>query len=330
MARSWMRRPGAHGRMVRVRPMTPIEYHPERRTRVGEVELAHDAFGDPADPPVMMVMGIGAQLVAWPEGFCERLAANGLFVVRFDNRDAGNSSRLTELGTPSVTKAWSGELADPPYLLSDMAADVAGLIEALGHETAHVVGASLGGFVAQTLAIERPERVRSLTSIMSSTGKGSVGYPTQEALEVLMRPPAADRDGYVEGLVAARRVLGSPGFAFDDAWVRGMAAAAFDRGLNPEGTQRQLVASICSGDRTRRLAGVRVPTMVLHGTDDPLIHVSGGRATAEAIPGASLVEIAGWGHDLPPGLWDRIAGEIAVHVRAAEGAEDAPAGARTA
>lgn len=293
----------------------------ERRLAVGHgIELCYQELGERRHPPVVLVMGLGSQMVNWPDGFCELLAGHGLRVVRFDNRDCGRSTWLAHLGVPSVRAAMERKLAEPPYVLSDMAADVAGLLDALGLDSAHVVGASLGGFVAQTLAIERPERVRSLISISSSTGARSVGYPTPEAMRVLMTRPASDRDGYIEGLLTARRVIGSPGFEMDDALVREIAGRAFDRGINPDGTQRQLVASICSGRRTERLGVVTAPTLVMHGSDDPLIHVSGGRATAAAIPGARLVEIEGWGHDLPPALWERIAQEIAAHVAAAEGA----------
>jgi pimeloyl-ACP methyl ester carboxylesterase len=277
------------------------------------IELCYQTVGAESDPPMLLVMGIGSQMVSWPDGFCETLARRGFRVIRFDNRDCGRSTWLTEAGVPSVTKAWNRELDDPPYLFADMAADCAGLLGALGYDAAHVVGSSLGGFVAQTLAIEHPETVRSLASMMSSTGSADVGQPTPRALEALMTRPASDAETYVEGVVAARRVIGSAGFEMDEALVREIARRAHARGVNPEGTQRQLVASICSGSRARRLPAIDVPTVVLHGTADPLIDVSGGRATAEAIPGAELVLIDGWGHDFPAALWDRIADAIAAN-----------------
>ena len=224
-------------------------------------------------------------------------------MIRFDNRDSGRSTWLDQLGVPSVTKAWRGELEDPPYLLSDMASDVSGLVAALGYDAVHVVGASLGGFVAQTLAIEHPDRVLSLASIMSSTGSGKVGLPTEEAMEVLMTRPRPDLQGYLDGVVAARRVIGSPGFPLDEGWLREVFARMHGRGINPDGTQRQLVASICSGNRTERLHALAVPTVVIHGTEDKLIGVSGGEATAAAIPDAELVLIEGMGHDLPEATW---------------------------
>ena len=275
------------------------------------IELCYQALGDEADPPLLLIAGIGSQMVSWPDGFCDVLARRGFRVIRFDNRDCGRSTWLAELGVPSVQAAWAGELADPPYLLSDMATDAASLLAALGYDDAAVVGISLGGFVAQTLAIEHPERVRSLASVMSSTGSGKVGQATPAALEALMTRPAQDARGYADGIVAARRVIGSPEFEMDEALVREIALHAHARGLNPEGTQRQLVASICSGSRAHRLPEIQAPTVVLHGAEDPLIGVSGGRATADAIPGSELIVIDGWGHDLPAALWERIAEAIA-------------------
>ncbi len=257
-------------------------------------------------------------MIGWPDGFCELLVERGFFVIRFDNRDSGRSTWLPELGVPSVTKAWSEELSEPPYLFTDMAADGAGLLDALGIPAAHVVGASLGGFVAQTLAIEHPERVLSLASVMSSTGSGRVGQPTPAAMEALMTRPPDDREGYVETIVAARRVIGSTGFEQDEEWIRQTAGRAYDRGLNPDGVQRQLVASICSGSRHDRLPEIEAPTVVLHGAADPLIDKSGGIATAEAIPGAELAIIEGWGHDLPAGVWEQVVDAITENAARAQ------------
>ena len=216
-----------------------------------------------------------------------------------------------------MTAAWEKRLDDPPYLFTDMADDCAGLLDALAIESAHVVGASLGGFVGQTFAFEHPARVRSLASVMSSTGSGRVGQPHPEALEVLMTAPPPELGPYVENMVAARRVIGSKGIEQDEGWVREMARRTFERGLNPAGTQRQLVASICSGDRTECLRRISAPTVVLHGTDDTLIDPSGGVATAEAIPGAELILIDGWGHDMPSAVWPRLADAIDANARRA-------------
>lgn len=300
----------------------PVTWSEELFADAGRgIRLCYQTVGEASDPPLVLISGVGSQMVNWPEGFCEGLARRGFRVIRFDNRDCGRSTSLDDLGVPSLTKAWNRELEDPPYLLSDMAADCAGLLDALGHEAAHVVGMSLGGFVAQTLAIEHPERVLSLASVMSSTGSGKVGQATPEAMEALLNKPPDDPDGYADALVSARKVIGSPGFEMDEELVRTLALRAYERGLNPDGTQRQLVASICSGSRSRRLGEITAPTLVLHGTADPLIDVSGGRATAEAIPGAELVLIDGWGHDLPPALWERIADEIASNAARAGGVE---------
>ena len=288
-------------------------FTPERRARVGDIELAYETIGGPAGQPMLLIMGLAAQMILWPDGLCRRFADRGFFVIRFDNRDCGRSTVLDRAGRPSL-QAVLARRARPPYELTDMAADAAGLLDHLGITAAHVVGASLGGMIAQTLAIERPERVLSLASIMSTTGNGRVGQPTPEALEVLMtRPPLDDRSAFVESTIAARAVIGSRGLERDEEWTRAIAGRSFDRGIHPDGTLRQLAASIASRNRTERLRQIDVPTVVIHGTDDPLIDASGGRATAEAIPGAELVLIDGMGHDLPPAAWDRIVDAVAAN-----------------
>jgi len=244
-------------------------------------------------------------MIHWPDGFCALLAGRGYRLIRFDNRDAGHSTRLD--GTPSrLAQLMRGEQVTPPYLLADLAADSVGLLDALEIDRAHVVGASFGGMVAQQIAIDFPQRVLSLASIMSTTGDRSVGEATEAATELLMSRPATERDAYIEGAVAGRKVLGSVDGLRDDDLVREVAGRAFDRGLYPEGTGRQLAAILGSPDRTPSLRALDVPTVVIHGAIDPLIGVSGGRATAAAIPDAELVIIDGMGHDLPPGAWDRI------------------------
>ncbi|MDQ3572509.1 MAG: alpha/beta fold hydrolase [Actinomycetota bacterium] len=289
----------------------------ESFARVGDVEICWQRFGDAGDPPMVLIMGIGAQMILWPDGFCEELAARGFGIVRFDNRDAGRSSVLDAAGVPSIQAALAGELRDPPYTLSDMAGDTAGLMDALGIEAAHVVGASMGGMIAQVLAIEQPERVLSLASVMSTTGDSDVGRPTPAALEALITRPPADRDGYIEATLSARAVIGSPGFETDEDTTRANAARAYERGIHPDGTTRQAVAMIATGNRTDRLRGLEVPTVVIHGADDPLITLSGGEATAAAIPGAERVVIDGMGHDFPPGVWVRVADAIEANARRA-------------
>jgi pimeloyl-ACP methyl ester carboxylesterase len=286
----------------------------ERRAPVGELELAYQTIGEPGDAPLLLVMGLGAQLIFWPDRFCELLADDGFFVVRYDNRDCGHSTVLDSLGTPSLMEALTRGLDAAPYTLSEMAGDGMGLLDHLGIDAAHVVGASLGGMIAQTMAIEHPDRMLSLASIMSTTGARSVGDATAEAREVLMtRPPLHDRGAFVESAAAARAVIGSRGLERDEAWTREIAGRSFDRGIHPEGTLRQLAAVVASGDRTDALRGVDVPTVVIHGTDDPLISITGGEATAAAVRGAALVRIDGMGHDLPPASWGPIVEAIAAN-----------------
>lgn len=282
----------------------------ESCVRVGEIELCWQEFGDPADPPLLMVMGLGAQMILWPDELCELLASRGFRVIRFDNRDSGRSTILDGAGPASIRAALAGEINPDAYTLSDMAGDAAGLLDALGIERAHVAGASLGGMIAQTLALEHPERVLSLASIMSTTGDPAVGRPTPTGLEALTTQPPREREGYVEALVAARRKIGSPGFPHDPERARRIAGLGWDRGYNPKGTVRQTIAIIQSGDRTERLRQLDVPTVVIHGADDALIDVSGGRATAAAIPGSRLVVIPGMGHDFPAGVWDPVTDAI--------------------
>jgi pimeloyl-ACP methyl ester carboxylesterase len=289
-----------------------------KRAAAGGIEIAYQGFGDPADPPVLLVMGLATQMLGWPDGFCEALAERGHFVVRFDNRDIGLSTHLQGAPPPDVLAAFAGDTSSASYTLSDMARDTAGLLDALGLDSAHLVGASMGGMIAQTVAIEHPELVRSLTSIMSTTGDPSVGQGTQQALGVLLAPPARTREEALERTVATYRVIGSPGFEFDEAGLRERARLSYDRAFDPLGVGRQLLAILASGSRRERLGEIRVPTLVIHGAQDPLVQVSGGRATAAAIPGAELVVIDGMGHDLPRELWPEITGRIAALVERVE------------
>jgi len=267
------------------------------------LELCYESIGDPDDPALLMVMGLGAQLVGWPDALCDGFAARGFRVVRFDNRDAGRSTHLHDARRPDVRAALEGDVSSAAYTLSDLAADTAGLLDALGIERAHVLGSSMGGMVAQMLAIEHPRRVASLTSLMSTTGSPSVGRATLEAEAILTQPPVRSREEYVERSVANSAITGSPGFELDEDGARHRAGLSFDRGYDPLGVARQLVAVLASPDRTAGLATVAVPTLVWHGDADPLIDVSGGRATADAVPGAELEIVAGMGHDLPVPIW---------------------------
>jgi pimeloyl-ACP methyl ester carboxylesterase len=286
------------------------------RRKVGEVELAYETFGEPGRPAVLLVMGIGAQMIGWPDDFCRALSI-GRHVVRFDNRDAGESQWLE--GTVDLEACAAGDTSSAIYTLEDMADDAIGLLDALGIPAAHVVGASMGGMIAQTIAMRHRARVLSLTSMMSTTGEPGVAEATEAAVGVLLAPPARSRDEAMERAVMASRVIGSPGIPRDEEAVRDRAARAWDRGVNPAGFARQLAAVYASGDRTPALRSIDVPTLVVHGEDDPLISVGGGRATAAAIPGAELWTVPGLGHDLPRAMWPELIGRIGALVETADG-----------
>ena len=272
------------------------------RVAANGIEIAYESFGSPSGRPLLLIMGLGAQLIQWDEGLCELLAEQGHHVVRFDNRDVGLSTHFHDLGVPAMG-------TPSPYLLDDLADDTAGLMDALGWPAAHVVGASMGGMIAQTLAIRHPARVLTLTSIMSTPGP-SVAPPTEAASAVLMGRPAADREAVLAQAVQTWSVIGSPGYELDRERIAALAGLAYDRCFDPAGTARQLAAIMGSGDRTELLASVAVPALVLHGAADPLVPVAGGRATAAAIPAARLVTYPGMGHDLPRALWPDFVTEI--------------------
>jgi pimeloyl-ACP methyl ester carboxylesterase len=292
--------------------------------RANGIDIEYDEFGDRTARPVLLIMGLGAQMILWHEDFCTQLAARGHRVIRFDNRDVGKSSKLNHLGVPNVLLAMGAALArqpvSAPYRISDMAGDAVGLLGALDIDKAHIVGASMGGMIAQSLAIEHPTRVLSLTSIMSSTGNPDLPQARPEAISALLAPPPASRQASIERAVSVFRVIGSPGFPFDEAYVRERAALSYDRGFSPEGVVRQLVAIVASGSRTQALRSVTVPTLVIHGRDDPLVPLAAGQDTAAAVPGAELMVIDGMGHDLPRAVWPRIIDAIsALTARATTG-----------
>jgi pimeloyl-ACP methyl ester carboxylesterase len=281
------------------------------------IEIAYETFGDDTAPPVVLIMGGGAQMISWPEGFCAELVRRGLRVIRFDNRDAGRSTRFPDGPEPDFAAAFAGDVSTATYTLSDLAADTVGLLDVLGIDGAHLVGASLGGMIAQLVAIEYPDRVRSLTSMMATTGERGVGEPDPSAFAGVGAPPA-ERAAFVEWYERAMRVAASPGFPFDDAAVAERAGQVFDRGYDAGGMRRQGIAVLATGDRTERLRTLRVPTLVVHGAADVLCDVGGGRATAAAIPGAELHVIDGMGHNLPRELWPDLATHIADLVTRAE------------
>ena len=274
------------------------------------LDIFYDTFGKQGDPPMLLVMGLGAQMTAWDEGFCQRLADRGFFVVRYDNRDVGLSSKIEGGPAPDLAKVMAGDRSSVSYLLDDMADDAAGVIDALGMAPANIVGASMGGMIVQALAIRHPDKVRTLCSIMSTTGNPAVGQATPEAMAALLAPPPTTRAEAIEAGLRATKVIGGT-FPIDEAKARDRMGKAYDRSNYPVGMARQLVAIIASPDRTEGLKGVRVPTLVIHGEADSLVTPSGGEATAAAIPGATLLKVPGMGHDLPeqvvPQLVDAIA-----------------------
>lgn len=290
------------------------------QSNIGPLDIEYETMGDPTNPPVLLVMGFTAQMIVWPDSFCARLVDHGYRVIRFDNRDCGLSGKLDGVSVDpnAVMHArLSGDDIPPvPYTLSDMAADAVGLLDHLGIDAAHVVGASMGGMIAQTMAIEHPHRLRSLTSIMSMTGELEFGSPTPEAGAVLLAPPPADRQAYIDASVAAQ-VWQSRRY-FDEKQVRADAARGYDRSFYPEGASRQLAAIYASGSRAEGLSTLRVPTLVVHGTDDTLLQPDGGRRTADLIPGSTLLMVADMGHDLPEPLQPMITGMIAAHAALAE------------
>lgn len=282
----------------------------EERAPANGIEIVYETIGDPSDPPLLLVMGLGTQLIHWDRELCERFAERGFYVIRFDNRDSGRSTRI-EAPVPNLVRAMLGFRIEAPYLLDDMAEDAFGLLDHLGLETAHVAGASMGGMIGQTMAIRRPERVLSLTSIMSTTGERRAGRPKLRVWGVLLRRAPREKDAAVEYFVRVFRLIGSKGFPADEDRVREHAAEAYDRGHTPAGTGRQLAAIIASGDRTERLKQLRLPVTVFHGRSDPLIPFRGARATADAIPDARLVAIPGMGHDLPRQVWPQLVDVVA-------------------
>ncbi|HEY6758194.1 MAG TPA: alpha/beta hydrolase [Baekduia sp.] len=303
----------------------------ERYAEVGNgITLCYETFGDPAAPPVVLIMGLGTQMVAWDTRFCQQLADDGFFVVRFDNRDTGRSTHLDDRPAPKVHEIALRRIARPAYRLADMALDTVGLMDVLGIERAHVVGVSMGGMIAQTIAARHPGRVRSLTSIMSNTGARFSGQPALRTYPVLLGTSPKDREGFVERGLKTWTTIGSPGFERDDVELRAMIELSFDRGTTATGSARQLGAIIASGDRRRELRAVQAPTLVIHGDSDKLVAPSGGRATAKAIDGARLIVIPGMGHDLPRAAWPQIIGAIAQHAHGADVASGAERAVRAA
>lgn len=286
----------------------------EQTADVNGIAIAYETFGDPDDSPLLLIMGLGAQMLLWDDELCSLIADRGFHVIRFDNRDVGLSGKTADR-PPNLLPAMvtRRRLSGAAYTLDDLADDAAGLLERLGIERAHVVGASMGGMIAQTMAIRHPERVLSLVSIMSTTGNRRVGRAHNRMIPLLIRPARAGREVNVERAAQTFRAIGSPGFTIDEQRIRDVAGRSYDRCFHPAGVAHQLAAILASRDRTPALRKLRVPTLVIHGADDPLVTASGGKATADAIPDAELMLIPGMGHDMPRELWPRMVDAIAAN-----------------
>jgi pimeloyl-ACP methyl ester carboxylesterase len=285
--------------------------------RVGDIEICFETFGDPADPAMLLVMGLGTQMLGWHEDFCKDLAGRGFFVIRYDNRDIGRSTILSSAPVPTLGQILRRDKRAASYTLGEMAGDGVGLLDHLEIERAHLVGVSMGGMIAQTIAARRPERVLSLTSIMSNTGSRWRGQPALRTYRQFLRPISTDRVTYIAQTAALFDIIGSPGFERDDDDLRALLAAMYARGHDAGSVSRQLAAILASGDRTAELRHITAPTLVIHGTADKLVAPSGGRATARAIPGAHLLKIEGMGHDLPRGAWPQLIDAIVENTRRA-------------
>jgi pimeloyl-ACP methyl ester carboxylesterase len=298
-----------------------VTHQPPQLAHVNGIDICYEIFGDPKAEPMILIMGLGAQMILWDDAFCEQLAARGFRVIRFDNRDIGQSSKLTggkRLTPFELMKLKLFHIAvAAPYKLYDMAVDAIALMDALGVRSAHVVGASMGGMIAQEMAITFPERMRSLTSIMSTTGNPKVPAPTREAAALLMAPAPKTQEEYVARFQQTWKVLRAGSFPDDEALDASRAERCYARGLNPPGVARQLRAILASGSRKARLGSVKAPTLVIHGSVDPLVRPEGGVDTAASIPGARLMMVEGMGHAIPIRMWPQVIDAIVAHAKGA-------------
>jgi len=290
------------------------------RATANGIQIEYETFGNPSGRPLLLIIGLGAQMIHWDDDLLKDLAERGHYVIRFDNRDVGLSTKFEEAGVPDLMETFGkimrGEEIRPPYTLDDMADDAVGLLDALGIRKAHICGMSMGGMIAQTMATRHPSRVLSLISIYSTTGNPKVPQPKPEVIGLLIAPPPKEREANVEHMLGVFKTIAGPGFPVDEKWTCKILAESYDRCFYPQGMVRQLVAILTQGNRGPALTSVKAPTLVVHGTSDPLVPVEGGEDTAKAIPGAQLMLIEGMGHDLPHGgAWPRIVEAIAVHTQ---------------
>ncbi len=303
--------------------MDALAHQPPQMAKTNGIELCYETFGAPDAEPLILIMGLGAQMIHWDDEFCRDLAARGFRVIRFDNRDIGHSTKMSggkPLRPMELLKLRIFKVApEAPYKLWDMANDVVGLMDALGIKAAHIVGASMGGMIAQEIAMQHPNRVLSLTSIMSSTGNPRLPQPTREASAILLAPPPTTKEEYLDRFGKTWKVLRGGSFPLDEAKDHERAERTYARGLNPAGVGRQLRAILASGNRKDRLRSVRAPTLVIHGTVDPLVRVEAGKDTAASIPGAKLLLVEGMGHALPIPMWPTLIGAIAEHAHGVTG-----------
>jgi len=284
------------------------------KVKANNIEIEYETFGNSSDKPLLLVMGLGAQMIAWDEKFIQHLVDRGFYVIRFDNRDVGLSTKFEEAGEPNLRQAFvaalAGETVESPYSLEDMADDAVGVLDALNIEKAHICGASMGGMIVQVITFRHPTRVISLCSIMSTTGNPDLPPAKPEILQLLTTPVPPEREAYIENAVKTGKILYGSGFPYDEARGRELTGKAFDRCYYPSGFGRQLLAIMANGNRKPKLASVTVPTLIIHGGDDPLVPLAGGKDTHDAIPGSELIIIDGMGHSLPPETWTQITDAI--------------------
>ena len=288
------------------------------RIAANGIQIEYETFGNPSDRPLLLVMGLGGQLIQWDESICQDLVSRGHYVIRYDNRDTGLSTKFDQAYKPEIIgtlgDVLNSDKSSVPYTIEDMADDGAGLLDALEIPCAHICGMSMGGMIAQTIALRHPSRVLSLTSIYSNTGNPKLPQPKPEMLAALIAPPPVERADNIEHMLGVFKTIAGRGFPLDEEWTRSNMAACYDRCFYPQGMDRQLAAILAQNDRRAALASIKVPVLVIHGTDDPVVLVEGGKETAAAVPGARLILIEGMGHDLPHGgAWPQIVEAITAH-----------------